>query len=137
FALPPARASSGAELGRRVALIFFELPIDKFSGEGGFAVRPLARASNRSEERRVGKECGCRWGPEPADENSENEREAVSGLVRGRWEGAWWGWFFVFEGEDGIRDWSVTGVQTCALPISSRCRRLAPHPVRNSAEGLP
>src|SRR5262249_59311292 len=22
-----------------------------------------------------------------------------------------------FEAEDGIRDWSVTGVQTCALPI--------------------
>src|SRR5260370_98371 len=26
---------------------------------------------------------------------------------------------FVFEAEDGIRDSSVTGVQTCALPISS------------------
>src|SRR5262249_59709541 len=24
---------------------------------------------------------------------------------------------FVFKAEDGIRDWSVTGVQTCALPI--------------------
>src|SRR5438093_8730628 len=28
--------------------------------------------------------------------------------------------FFFFQAEDGIRDWSVTGVQTCALPISSR-----------------
>ena len=33
-----------------------------------------------------------------------------------------WGWggvffFFFFQAEDGIRDWSVTGVQTCALPI--------------------
>src|SRR5258708_19299958 len=27
-------------------------------------------------------------------------------------------WFFFFEGEDGIRDDLVTGVQTCALPIS-------------------
>src|SRR5262249_59612383 len=27
--------------------------------------------------------------------------------------------FFFFQAEDGIRDWSVTGVQTCALPISS------------------
>src|SRR5438046_3225075 len=27
--------------------------------------------------------------------------------------------FFFFKAEDGIRDWSVTGVQTCALPISS------------------
>src|SRR5258706_424165 len=30
--------------------------------------------------------------------------------------------FFRFQAEDGIRDWSVTGVQTCALPISSRRR---------------
>src|SRR5260370_25314600 len=29
--------------------------------------------------------------------------------------------FFFFQAEDGIRDSSVTGVQTCALPI---CRRL-------------
>src|SRR5438093_5520212 len=28
--------------------------------------------------------------------------------------------FFFFQAEDGIRDWSVTGVQTCALPISIR-----------------
>src|SRR5258706_4878190 len=27
--------------------------------------------------------------------------------------------FFFFQAEDGIRDWSVTGVQTCALPISA------------------
>src|SRR5438046_10678006 len=25
--------------------------------------------------------------------------------------------FFFFQAEDGIREWSVTGVQTCALPI--------------------
>src|SRR2546430_4041781 len=29
--------------------------------------------------------------------------------------------FFFFQAEDGIRDLTVTGVQTCALPIS-RCR---------------
>src|SRR6266498_4765641 len=28
--------------------------------------------------------------------------------------------FFFFQAEDGIRDADVTGVQTCALPISSR-----------------
>src|SRR5262249_60036286 len=28
---------------------------------------------------------------------------------------------FFFQAEDGIRDWSVTGVQTCALPICLRC----------------
>src|SRR5262249_58865847 len=27
---------------------------------------------------------------------------------------------FFFQAEDGIRDWSVTGVQTCALPIYLR-----------------
>src|SRR5437016_1779399 len=27
---------------------------------------------------------------------------------------------FFFQAEDGIRDWSVTGVQTCALPICER-----------------
>src|SRR5260221_10312105 len=30
--------------------------------------------------------------------------------------------FFFFQAEDGIRDHCVTGVQTCALPISSRRR---------------
>src|SRR5437762_10550002 len=30
---------------------------------------------------------------------------------------------FFFQAEDGIRDTSVTGVQTCALPISRRGRR--------------
>src|SRR2546430_7330323 len=29
-------------------------------------------------------------------------------------------WFFFFQAEDGIRDLTVTGVQTCALPISAR-----------------
>src|SRR5256885_6830142 len=33
-----------------------------------------------------------------------------------------WGLFFFFQAEDGIRDYKVTGVQTCALPI------LAPDP---------
>src|SRR5256885_10000199 len=28
--------------------------------------------------------------------------------------------FFFFQAEDGIRDYKVTGVQTCALPIYSR-----------------
>src|ERR1019366_7861867 len=37
---------------------------------------------------------------------------------------------FFFQAEDGIRDWSVTGVQTCALPISIGCGMVAaPHPM--------
>src|SRR2546421_3625038 len=31
--------------------------------------------------------------------------------------------FFFFQAEDGIRDLIVTGVQTCALPISAPCER--------------
>src|SRR3712207_8979301 len=31
-------------------------------------------------------------------------------------------YFFFFQAEDGIRDIGVTGVQTCALPISSNNR---------------
>src|SRR5437762_8359045 len=34
-------------------------------------------------------------------------------------------YFFFFQAEDGIRDTSVTGVQTCALPISSVFREMA------------
>src|SRR5437879_9391178 len=35
---------------------------------------------------------------------------------------------YFFQAEDGIRDTSVTGVQTCALPISRKSRGLAPQP---------
>src|SRR6266446_3030821 len=31
--------------------------------------------------------------------------------------------FFFFQAEDGIRDYKVTGVQTCALPISKTRKR--------------
>src|SRR2546430_9800505 len=33
--------------------------------------------------------------------------------------------FFFFQAEDGIRDLTVTGVQTCALPILIAIRRIA------------
>src|SRR6266568_8240988 len=49
--------------------------------------------------------------------------------------------FFFFQAEDGIRDGTVTGVQTCALPISElSVRKVAPLPVRTStvvADELP
>src|SRR5207244_10332805 len=41
--------------------------------------------------------------------------------------------FFFFQAEDGIRDDLVTGVQTCALPISSALRPRAPAPDRRMA----
>src|SRR5256885_5802766 len=39
--------------------------------------------------------------------------------------------FFFFQAEDGIRDYKVTGVQTCALPIFRRLR-----PVRQLVDAL-
>src|SRR5207249_8143399 len=36
--------------------------------------------------------------------------------------------FFFFQAEDGIRDRNVTGVQTCALPISAWSRNQRPSP---------
>src|SRR6266850_6328917 len=35
--------------------------------------------------------------------------------------------FFFFQAEDGIRDYKVTGVKTCALPILSRGLRAESH----------
>src|SRR5689334_23629286 len=48
--------------------------------------------------------------------------------------------FFFFQAEDGIRDGTVTGVQTCALPISGGRRatsRPAPPPGRRAARRGP
>src|SRR2546427_8340415 len=48
--------------------------------------------------------------------------------------------FFFFQAEDGIRDLTVTGVQTCALPISwsARGRRYeTSHVERNLCGKLP
>src|SRR5689334_24711177 len=47
---------------------------------------------------------------------------------------------FFFQAEDGIRDGTVTGVQTCALPISAEQCRAAGHqrqkrPPRQLSEG--
>src|SRR5260221_1933500 len=46
---------------------------------------------------------------------------------------------FFFQAEDGIRDHCVTGVQTCALPISPGRRRSSPHscwPIWNGGERI-
>src|SRR5256886_5925008 len=39
--------------------------------------------------------------------------------------------FFFFQAEDGIRDLTVTGVQTCALPIFERDDQLVVDPLTN------
>src|SRR5256885_5536216 len=43
--------------------------------------------------------------------------------------------FFFFQAEDGIRDYKVTGVQTCALPISHPAQRRRGQ--KGEAEGQP
>ena len=40
---------------------------------------------------------------------------------------------FFFQAEDGIRDWSVTGVQTCALPICAQVDSPTEAPLDSSA----
>src|SRR5256885_7191036 len=42
------------------------------------------------------------------------DKVGVMKLVR---SGTFYFFFFFFQAEDGIRDYKVTGVQTCALPI--------------------
>src|SRR6266850_3141059 len=44
--------------------------------------------------------------------------------------------FFFFQAEDGIRDYKVTGVQTCALPISPCARPRESPPAAAVALGL-
>src|SRR2546427_8340768 len=43
--------------------------------------------------------------------------------------------FFFFQAEDGIRDLTVTGVQTCALPISLRPDRACDHQAQPQPSG--
>src|SRR2546427_13310733 len=45
--------------------------------------------------------------------------------------------FFFFQAEDGIRDLTVTGVQTCALPILPHARLLGQRPQLGSRIGPP
>src|SRR5205807_5687806 len=47
-------------------------------------------------------------------------------------------WFFFFQAEDGIRDYKVTGVQTCALPICDEGEERRPATGRGEpADGIP
>src|SRR5215203_4060121 len=44
--------------------------------------------------------------------------------------------FFFFQAEDGIRDIGVTGVQTCALPISMGRSSAGRHDTRHLSTGI-
>src|SRR5205085_7810557 len=45
--------------------------------------------------------------------------------------------FFFFQAEDGIRDLTVTGVQTCALPIYGDCVMTSPTKVMTQSPSDP
>src|SRR5690606_40560437 len=45
--------------------------------------------------------------------------------------------FFFFQAEDGIRDFHVTGVQTCALPIYAPARVDLERSGRHVLDGIP
>src|SRR5215475_3620117 len=96
------------------------------------------RVASGSEERRVGKECRSRWSPYHLKKKmarrvgiglKRDERQAkqcdqyrhdtctIYGVLRALKIEKRLRLFFFFQAEDGIRDFHVTGVQTCALPI--------------------
>src|SRR5688572_31719552 len=51
-------------------------------------------------------------------EGASSQQQKLSGAITSNWEVSWSAYFF-FQAEDGIRRLTVTGVQTCALPIFS------------------
>src|ERR1035437_4239804 len=92
----------------------------------------------RSEERRVGKECRSRWSPYHYKKSQAElaqqglQHQLIDLVILGRQHPQLAGIGVggtnlvpavagsdVFQAEDGIRDIGGTGVQTCALPISS------------------
>src|SRR2546426_1738800 len=56
--------------------------------------------------------------------------------ARGRTGISLYFFFFFFQAEDGIRDYKVTGVQTCALPISEPRQRIGERLRHARAVGL-
>src|SRR5476649_1552537 len=113
---------------------------------------------DRSEERRVGKECRSRWSPYHSKKNTRasssgrrcrtsssveqpeqchhwsDTRERL-GISAGRRSSCSASSFFFFQAEDGIRDHCVTGVQTCALPIFCHAPGSPTYRHRNSVAG--
>src|SRR5689334_5401404 len=76
------------------------------SGQAGSASNPFSSDQlSRSEERRVGKECRSAWAAYRTTTQWRSPARRALGV-------------FFYQAEDGIRDGTVTGVQTCALPIS-------------------
>src|SRR2546428_1998788 len=61
----------------------------------------------------------------------------ISASKRRTWASSTVRCFFFFQAEDGIRDLIVTGVQTCALPISKgKARAGTPHEAAQEADAV-
>src|SRR5216684_1978079 len=117
----------------------------------------------RSEERRVGKECRSRWSPYHYKNHHRFRHGDLAELLQHRLcvtlvlhvdrrpadqlRDEHFGYvdaqrdahvvFFFFQAEDGIRDVAVTGVQTCALPISTAAPRRSAGPCAPPGPGPP
>src|SRR5256885_5184677 len=65
------------------------------------------------------------------DRGSGGRRAFLGWLIGGGTRKSKRSYIFFFQAEDGIRDYKVTGVQTCALPIS--VRKLSSTTPRNHA----
>src|SRR5688500_14432138 len=103
-------------LSAALAVIVMALPLLKLAfavGEVMLAAGlplPNLPAACRSEERRVGIECSA----------SRSSQYTTNKITTMRQQDRISIYFFLcFQAEDGIRDYKVTGVQTCALPISA------------------
>src|SRR5262249_56572344 len=72
------------------------------------------RSSSSFRRERVGLSCSCPH----RSEMDESYNGPLHILHRYPFDAYLHVVLFFFQAEDGIRDWSVTGVQTCALPIS-------------------
>src|SRR5256885_4522617 len=75
-----------------------------------------------SDRRGDGCWAGCSVGRRAGAGGGGVREETARGVLRVLCESG--GFFFFFQAEDGIRDYKVTGVQTCALPIFACHARL-------------
>src|SRR5256884_187023 len=97
--------------------------VPRLFAHGRYA-RPRAAGETREWERQAGEGASAKRNGQESRERIEKRqvarplvpRQHESGRPPG--EGVRWGFLFFFQAEDGIRDVAVTGVQTCALPIS-------------------
>src|SRR5205807_7278496 len=88
----------------------------RYPGHERQAGRPLRTSPAYPWHREHGAAFGEKSGWERVNWYESNAAAGDEDLRPRGWAGQNWSFFF-FQAEDGIRDYKVTGVQTCALPI--------------------